>query len=332
MSTGWKAAPSRWIKNGALPRPPKGQRGESSPGWFAEGFTHNEYHCHRIKAVLQKGRTAFQDCLLTDTYSYGRCLILDGEMQSAQDDEFIYHEALVQPAMTLNAEPRNILILGGGEGATTREALRHPSVGRVVMADIDGEVLDFCQRYLPSWHQGSFDDPRVRLLVEDARLYVENTRLGFDVILSDLPSAIEGGPAYQLYTQEFYRTLKRRLNPGGVFALQAGSGQVLQINFHKALVSTLRRVFRVVRPYYVYIPIFDVPWAFCLCTDDERCDPLRLGAARLDARLRERGVRGLRFFDGTACEGLFRIPKYYRDMLSAERRVIRGDRPMFLFR
>src|SRR5688572_22787871 len=160
-------APSRWLSQSArLPAAPRGQRGRTAAGWFAEGFTPNEYHCHRVKRVLQSTRTPYQECVLADTYSYGRCLVLDGEMQSAQNDEFIYHEALTAPALSLHRRPQDVLILGGGEGATAREALRYRDVRRVVMADIDAEVLDFCRRYLGSWHQGAFDDPRVRLIVE----------------------------------------------------------------------------------------------------------------------------------------------------------------------
>ena len=94
-----------------------------------------------LKEYFVRTKTRFQRVVLADTYSFGRCLILDGELQSAQRDEFIYHESLVQPAMTLHPRPRDILILGGGEGATVREILRHPSVRRVTMVDIDGDVV-----------------------------------------------------------------------------------------------------------------------------------------------------------------------------------------------
>lgn len=324
-------APSRWLSGGSVLPGGGSQRGRFRGGWFAEGLTPNEFHCHRVKRILHSVRTRYQECVLADTHSFGRCLVLDGETQSTQLDEFIYHEALVHPAMAVHPGPRRVLILGGGEGATAREVLRHRAVELVVMADIDPEVLRFAQRHLGSWHRGSFEHPKLRLLVEDARAIIEKGEGTFDVILSDLPSAIRGGPAYTLYTEEFYRKLRARLAPSGVFALQAGSGQILQLRFHAALNNTLRRAFPVVRPYYVYIPGFDVPWAFAVCALRGREDPLRFGAAEIDKRLRGRGARGLRFLDGDAFEGLFRVPRYLRRALARERRVIREGRPVYFF-
>src|SRR4029077_20426214 len=96
--------------------------------WFTEKVSPHDSHRHELKKVLLRVRTPFQNVILADSFSFGRCLILDGEIQSARFDEFIYHECLVHPAMALHAKPREILILGGGEGATVREILRHPSV------------------------------------------------------------------------------------------------------------------------------------------------------------------------------------------------------------
>src|SRR4051812_30346362 len=120
--------------------PPTPSSTEIKDEWFTERFTPHESHSHQLKKILIQTKTQFQNAILADSHSFGRCLILDGEMQSAQLDEFIYHECLVQPAMILHKKPQDVLILGGGEGATVREILRHPSVKRATMVDIDGEV------------------------------------------------------------------------------------------------------------------------------------------------------------------------------------------------
>lgn len=322
-------APSRWLSRGT--RLPLVKGCASRGAWFAEGLTPDEYHCHRVRKVLATFRTAHQECVLADLHSYGRCLILDGEMQSTQRDEYIYHEALIHPAMLLHRSPRRALIMGGGEGASLREALKHPSLRSLVMADIDSEVISVCMRHLPTWHRGAWDDPRVALVIEDARRVILESRVPFDVVFSDLPSAIRGGPAYLLYTREFYRELKAKLAPGGIFTLQAGSGQMLQWDFHKALFSTLKKMFRVVRPYYAFVPSYDVPWGFLICTDDEGRDPARFLPKRADALLRRRRIRGLRYFDGETCRGMFCVPKDIRAELAREKRVIRRDRPVFFF-
>src|SRR5260221_14565968 len=109
--------------------------------WFTEKVTPHDSHRHEFKKILLRAKTRFQSAILAETYSFGRCLILDNEIQSTQRDEFIYHECLVHPAMALHPGPRDILILGGGEGATVREILRHPAVRHVTMVDIDRKVV-----------------------------------------------------------------------------------------------------------------------------------------------------------------------------------------------
>jgi spermidine synthase len=309
--------------------PPTPSETELADGWFTERFTPHESHSHHIKKTIIKTQTKFQKAILADSYSFGRCLILDGEMQSAQLDEFIYHECLVQPALVLHPNPKKVLILGGGEGATVREILRHPSVQQVTMVDIDGEVVDFCKKYLEEWHQGTLTHPKTRLIIDDARKFVLETDEKFDVIISDLPTPIEGGPAYQLYTLEFYKIMITRLTKDGLFIAQAGSGSLLQIHFHSVLSNTLRQLFKVVRPFYAFVPSFDVPWAFLLAS--QKSDPRKLTAKAIDQRLGKRHAQ-LKFYDGEAHEGLFRIPKYLRAHLDREDQVITETKPVFFFK
>ena len=309
-----------WIKNSASVLP-KGD-------WFVEFFTPGELHAHRAVKLLETSDTAFQKAALIKTRAFGEVLVIDGETQSSRFDEFFYHEALVCPALLSHHRAETALILGGGEGATAREILNSRRIKRVVMADIDFNILRFARKHLASWHQGAFDDPRLRLLTQDAKKLVENTALKFDLIYSDLPSPIEDGPAFGLYTLEFYRSLKRVLNPGGIFTTHAGPGTPLQFDLHPALYNTLKRVFRTVRSYTAYIPSYDMPWSFLYCTDSATADPLKLGAAALD-RAAAGLKRPLKYFDGQSLTGAFSLPKYYKDRIRASRGIITEARPMF---
>ena len=132
-----------------------------------------DQYVYRLRRVLYQGRTRWQNVLIADTYNYDRVLMLDGAIQSAESDESLYHELLVQPAMLAHDEPRDVLIIGGGEGATLREVLSHASVRRAVMVDLDRELVELCREHLFQWHQGAFDDPRCELLAEDGRAYLE---------------------------------------------------------------------------------------------------------------------------------------------------------------
>lgn len=268
--------------------------------------------------------------MVADSASFGRCLILDGEMQSAEMDEFIYHEALVHPAMVSHPAPEKVLVMGGGEGATLREILKHKQLKEAIMVDIDDEVVEFCKKHLKTWHTGSFDSPKVKLIIADARKYVLETNSIFDVIISDLPSPIEGGPAYLLYTLEFYKKMINKLSKGGVFVLQAGSGNLLQIDLHKMLYSTLRNVFRYVYPYYTFVPSFDVPWAFIFCSNS--INPMEFSENRLAGLIKKRISGALRFYDAQTHAGLFRIPLYLRELLGREKRVITEKRPVYFFK
>ncbi len=298
--------------------------------WFKEWFTPHEAHLHRLKKILVKTRTSFQEAVIADSFSFGRCLILDGEMQSAQTDEFIYHETLVHPALLTHPRPKSVLIMGGGEGATTREILKHQAIERIVLVDIDGEVIQFCKKHLPTWHQGSFNNSKVEVIVDDAKKFIETTHEKFDIIISDLPSPAEGGPAFSLYTVEFYRTLVGVLSKGGIFVMQAGSGHLLQIELHKVLYATLKKVFRTVRPFYSYIPSFDVPWAFLIAS--QTTDPAKLTAREIDRRIKNR-IRGkLQAYDGDTHSGLFGIPKHLKELLAKEKRILTKARPIYLYK
>ncbi|HNW44381.1 MAG TPA: MnmC family methyltransferase, partial [Elusimicrobiales bacterium] len=201
------------------------------------------------------------------------------------------------------------------------------TVERVVMADIDHNILRFARKHLGAWHRGAFDDPRLRLLVQDAKKLVENTAQKFDLVYADLPSPIEHGPAFGLYTIEFYRRLKALLAPGGSFTTHAGPGTPLQFELHAALHATLKRVFRTVRSYTAFIPSYDMPWSFLYCTDSGR-DPAAMPAAALD-RAAAGLKRPLRYHDGRSIAGAFCLPKYYQDRLRASRALITRARPMF---
>lgn len=308
----------------------KDKRASASIKWLKEWFTPYESHSHGVRRYLVQKKTRFQKAIVADSCSFGRCLILDGEMQSSQYDEFIYHECLVHPAMVCHPRPANVLIMGGGEGATARELLKHKTIKNIVMVDIDGEVIDFCKKYLKPWHQGALDDKHVDVIVGDAKKYVETTDRTFDVIISDLPSPIENGPAYMLYTIQFYRVLKRRLKKGGVFVMQAGSGNLLQFELHQVLHSTLRRIFKIVRPFYAHVPSFDVPWAFLIGSD--LADPLGIDNRKASAILRKRVEGPLYFYDSVAHTGLFHIPKHIRTRLAKEKRVITKDKPIYFYK
>jgi len=276
--------------------------------FFVEPFTENFSRHFAIDKVLYEGQTKYQHVHIFVNHVFGKMLFLDEKIQSAQIDEFIFHECLVHPPLLLHPSCSKVLILGGGEGATLREVLRHPSVKKVTMIDIDRELVDLCQQYLPEWSQGAFADPRVRLLFRDARHFVESTKERFDVIISDLTEPLEGGPSVYLFTKEFFLRLATILNEAGVFVLQAGSADPHYHRFFASCARTLTEVFPLVRPYLTFIFSFGLPWGFILAA--KKSDPLHLEAKEVSRRFRQRKLNGLKYLHPQLFPALFVLPRY----------------------
>lgn len=295
--------------------------------WFLEQTTDDEGSFHSLKEIIYTGRSPYQCIDILRTGSYGKCLVLDGKIQSSEVDEFIYHEALVHPSLCLSGSPERILIAGGGEGATAREVLKHPSVSEVIIVDLDSQVVEICKRYLPQWHMGAFEDKRVKVFFEDAREFVDKSE-GFDVIIIDLPEPSESGHALMLYTREFYESVYRCLKNGGVMVTQAASAAINKLKVFTAITNTVRNVFPVVRPYTVDIPSFFSPWGFVLASKKD--DPLNLSSAHIQERL-DNLRDGLRFYDYETHLNIFNLPKYLRDSLRREELIISDSSPISFY-
>lgn len=271
----------------------------------------------RVKSVLHSSRSAYQQIDVLETEAFGRCLILDGRVQSAESDEFVYHEALVHPAMVTHPDPRAVLILGGGEGATLREVLRHRTVERAVMVDIDPQVIEISRRYLPEWSDGAFDDPRAEVRIEDAVQYLQETRDRFDIIISDLTEPEPGTPSEPLLSREMFEAMRNCLRPGGILVNQAGSAGIYELERFARIYRMMGTVFGRLAPCSIQIASFAEPWGFIVASDAH--DPRDLTPEEVETRLAQRCEREkLRYYDGRIHQALFTLPRYFREALRAE--------------
>lgn len=294
--------------------------------WLIEWDTPTLGHVKAIKRVVYSGRSKYQDIIVIETYEYGLALVLDGKTQSTELDEFIYHEALVHPAMILHGAPRKVLILGGGEGATLREALKYGSVERAVMVDIDEEVIRVCREHMRFMNEGVFDDKRVNLVIGDALDYVFNTNETFDVIIADLSDPIVEGPSYKLYTREFYARVGEILSPNGVFVTQATSPTNTP-ETHAVIYSTARSVFPKTAYYHIFMPSFEALWGFVITS--KTLDPRGLDPKYVDEALARHGVK-TRFYDSIAHTHMFSVPRNLREFIERESRVSTFENPVYM--
>jgi spermidine synthase len=296
--------------------------------WLYDEVSPDLAQLHRIKKIIYSGQTEFQSVEIVDTRSFGVCLILDGKIQSSERDEFIYHEALVHPAMLSHARPEVVFIAGGGEGATLREVLVHKTVKRVVMVDIDRQVIDICRRYLSFSHRGSFDDSRLELHFADARRYLQEINDKFDVVIIDLVEPLEEGPACLLYTREFYQLVKERLSFEGIVCVQSGASGWTNLQNFTAIVNTLKGVFDIVCPYQAYVPSFVDLWGFT--TASQNINPAGLLPEDVDCRIVARLLRKPRSYDGLTHQSAFILPKHIRHQLAITKRIITDKNPVFV--
>ncbi len=292
--------------------------------WYIEETTENEVLLHSLREIIYSGSSPYQRIEVIKTGNMGTCLFLDGKIQSSELDEFIYHEALVHPAMFLSNKPNSVLIAGGGEGATIREVLKHP-VNEVIMVDLDEEVINISKKFLPQWSNGAFEDPRVKLVIDDARAYIEKINDFFDVIIIDLPEPTEGGPSYLLYTKEFYEKIYKALKDDGIVVTQAASTSINNLFVFVSIIRTVKEIFPYVKPYIANIQSFFAPWGFVIASKSINPD-------KVDLEEKISKFHGnLRFFDFDAYKGIFSLPKYIKKAIEERGVIIRDDSPLSFY-
>jgi spermidine synthase len=238
----------------------------------------------RLKGkIIEKRRSKYQDITILDSEHLGRILLLgEGDYaitQFSTKDEQCYHEAIVHPTMALHPNPKRVLVIGGGDGGTIREVLKHP-VERVVLAELDDEVIKISKEFFPSLSDGAFEDPRLEVILGDGRKYLEETDEKFDVTVLDLTDS--EGPAKMLFTKEFYEAVKSKLTEGGVMSVQTGS-PIYEPEQNGRVHATLKQVFKNVLPYGNFVQAFFILTSYVIATDSP--------VGGISKRLKERGVK-----------------------------------------
>lgn len=297
--------------------------------WITEYITPWDIYVHGVAEILAHQKTAFQEMYIVQSGAYGKGLVLDGKWQSSTADEFLYHEALVHPAMIMHQAPKKVLVLGGGEGATIREVLRWQSVEKVKMVDIDGEVVEACQEHLPEMHQGAFSDPRTELVIGDALEVLDQSEESWDIVISDLSDPIEEGPSFKLFTKEFYEKVNRVLAPDGKFVLQAGPVAPPYIATHGRLVNTLKTVYEHTVSYTTFVPTYGEPWSVTVSSHtpiETRPEP-----TEIDQILQKQTTGEFQLIDGVTLLGLLQTPRYVRRAIAQNQEIFTLSEPPKFF-
>ena len=285
---------------------------QTESSWTMEQLTPNTRFGYRTTGS-EKQQTPFQQLELLQTPQFGKVLRLDDRFMTSEGEEFFYHEALVHPAAMAHPAPRKALILGGGDGGAAEELLKHPSIERVVLAELDEAVVQFSRQHLQTVHRGALDDARVQVCIGDGLALMDETDERFDLALMDLTDP--DTPASALYSPASLARMKRVLAPGGALVLHLGS-PVFHGKQVAELARSLREQFAVVRCYGLYIPLYGAYWGLAVASDE--LDPLELREQRVAERLKQRNVGDLQYYNAQVHGALFALPGYYRDLLKSQ--------------
>ncbi|MCM8804365.1 MAG: polyamine aminopropyltransferase [Candidatus Omnitrophica bacterium] len=213
----------------------------------------------KIKKKIIEKKTKYQKIEVYETTNFGKVLFIDGLIQSIEKGEESYHEILVHPALFAHPDPKNVLIIGGGEGATLREVLKHP-VKKVKMVDIDEDMIEIAKKYL-KFDKGAFKDKRSEVIIEDGFKFIKNDKEIYDVIIVDATDPGEE-TSCPLYTDEFFKLCFKHLNKNGIFVTQGGTPIFLHSKRIRNLYKNLKEIFKEVKIYSS--PVFGLlpNWVF----------------------------------------------------------------------
>ena len=197
-------------------------------------------YVYDVEKILHKSQSEFQEIMVIENPHFGKMLILDGVVQITERDELFYHEMLVHIAMHAHPNPKAVIVIGGGDGGTVREVLRHDSVEKVYFIEIDEEVINVSKKFFPSVACG-VDDKRVEIKCMDGAEFVKGRDEDIDVVIVDSTDII--GFAKSLFTVEFFKSVKDSLTDEGMFVTLSES-----LHFHKDIVIDVQEAMKLIFP------------------------------------------------------------------------------------
>jgi spermidine synthase len=285
--------------------------GDIAPGAMTEYLSDDWAFFVKSSRQFEKFRSPHQAVEVHETAQFGKLFRLDGHFMTSEKDEFFYHENLVHlPAIT-HPSPGSALIVGGGDGGSAEELLKHRTIQSVTLCEIDLAVVDIARKYLQSVHRGAFDDPRLTLKIEDGFAFVRSATEQYDLIVLDLTDAV--GPSAALYTPEFYRACAARLRPTGAMTLHIASPIAHPERVVESL-ANLRQAFAVVTPYLTSIPLYGGMWMMACCSAS--LDPKGMSILNVDRRIAQRGIRNLQYYNGDMHRAALALPNFVRALVA----------------
>lgn len=270
--------------------------------WVTEPHTSDVALSFKVVSTLHSEQTPYQRLDVVETERFGKLLLLDGMVQTTERDEFVYHEMITHPALLTHPCPRRVAVIGGGDGGAVREVLKHDTVERVTLVEIDEKVIAAARRFFPSISSG-LDNPRTTVLVEDGIRHIRETKGAYDVVLIDSTEPV--GAAVGLFSQSFYESLYEALTDDGLIVAQTES-PFYNADLIRDTNRALRAVFPLVRLYLAFIPTYPSGmWSFTIASKVH--DPLQVDPGRFPDL-------STRYFTPAVFRGAFCLPRFVEEL------------------
>jgi len=270
--------------------------------WFTEEDSNAIRYGYKIKDVLFEGQSEFQKIVVLETEAYGKMLLIDGCVMLTEQDEFVYHEMISHIPACLHKDPKRVVVIGGGDGGTVRELLKHPGIEEIVLCEIDAMVVDECKKFFPGVACG-LDDPRVKVKIGDGIAYMAEQTNSVDIAIIDSTDPI--GPGEGLFTKAFYSSVAKALRPGGLMVAQSESPW-----YPPAILNRIHHNigggFENIMPYMGAVPTYPRGlWSWTLASND------KLNLKNFDETRFSEISQNLKYLTLGGVHGAFSLPPFY---------------------
>ena len=271
--------------------------------WLKEDQLDDVATIYKIKETLFRKQTKYQDMTIVDTDTFGRMLILDGIVQTTIKDEFIYHEMITHVPLYSHLSPKKVLVVGGGDGGSIREVLRHPNVQKAILCEIDEEVIKTCKEFLPEI-SCELTNPRCEIFIGDGLKYVIDRKDEFDVIIVDSTDPFSVGA--NLFGGSFYKAIFECLKEDGMFVAQTETPFLLP-DLVKSIYDDIKEVFPIAKIFMAGIPTYPTGyWSFTV--GSKKYDPSKIN-------MEDKGSFPTKYYTKELHEASFVLPKFVKDLI-----------------
>jgi len=259
----------------------------------------------KIKETLEVRKSGYQTISVYETEYFGKMLVIDGSVMLTQYDNFAYHEMIVHVPMNAHPNPEKILIVGGGDGGTLKEVLKHRSVKEVVLCEIDEQVIAISKKHFPEFRSG-FSDSRMQVMIDDAAHYIKGKKDYFDVICVDSPDPL--GIATVLFEREFFQDVEQALHEDGIAVAQMES-MFYSVDLISNVQQFTKPLFKRVLYYYTLVPTYPSGTIGFLFFS-KKYDPFEcFNSKKIE-------IDDLHYYNGAVHSTSFQLPQFFKDKLA----------------